>query len=214
MKESDLFKPVATLLSSQGFVVQGEVKNLDVFAVKGKTTIAVELKLTINLKLIYQVVDRLKLVDLVYLAVPQGAIKSLKSYHHMFLGLLRKLEVGLISIQDERAIVILEANFFDAVKSHQRNQRKQQGLMKEYLQRLNHPQVGGVKGPRLTAYRLRAMKIKAAMVEGKSYTIKQLKTSTNVTDVASILRHNYYGWFSHPSRGLYALREIQNKSIR
>ena len=204
MKESDLFKPVSTLLSSQGFVVQGEVKNLDVFAVKANTTIAVELKLVINLKLIYQVVDRLKLVDLVYLAVPQKALKALKRQQRLLLALLRKLEVGLIAVQDNRAIVVLEAKQFDSVKSHQRNKRKQQGLMKEFLQRLDHPQIGGVRGPRLTAYRLRAMKIKDAMMIGKTYTIKQLKALTNVHDVASILRHNYYGWFTHPERGLYS----------
>ena len=205
MKESDLFKPIATLLKAQGFVVQGEIKNLDVFAVKEKLTIAVEMKLAINLKLIYQVVDRLKLVDLVYLAVPQSAINSLKNHHKLFLGLLRKLEVGLITVQNDRAIVVLEAKPFDSLKSHQRNKRKQQGLMKEFLQRLDHPQIGGVKGPRLTAYRLRAMKIKDAMMIEKTYTIQQLKALTNVHDVASILRHNYYGWFSHPSRGLYSL---------
>jgi hypothetical protein len=204
MKESDLYKPVASLLKSQGFIVQGEIKNLDVFGVKEKLTIAVEMKLTINLKLIYQVVNRLKLVDLVYLAVPQRAIKALKKQQGFFLALLRKLEVGLITIQDDRAIVALEAKPFDAVKVHQRNKRKQQGLMKEFLQRVDHPQIGGVKGPRLTAYRLRAMKIKDAMIDGETYTIKQLKTLTNVADVASILRHNYYGWFTHPSRGLYS----------
>ena len=204
MKESDLFKPVASLLKSQGFIVQGEIKNLDVFGVKDNTTIAVEMKLAINLKLIYQVVDRLRLVDLVYLAVPQKALKALKRQQKLLLALLRKLEVGLITVQDDRAVVVLEAKPFDAVKVHQRNKRKQQGLMKEFLQRLDHPQIGGVKGPRLTAYRLRAMKIKDAMMIGKTYTIKQLKTLTNVADVASILRHNYYGWFTHPSRGLYS----------
>jgi len=205
MKESDLFKPIESLLKAQGFVVQGEIKNLDVFAVKEKLTIAVEMKLAINLKLIYQVVDRLRLVDLVYLAVPQKALKALKRQQKLLLALLRKLEVGLITVQDDRAIVILEAKPFDAVKVHQRNKRKQQGLMKEFLQRLDHPQIGGVKGQRLTAYRLRAMKIKDAMMNGKTYTIQQLKALTKVYDVASILRHNYYGWFSHPSRGLYSL---------
>jgi hypothetical protein len=204
MKESDLFKPIANLLKAQGFTVQGEIKNLDIFAVKDNFTIAVEMKLTINLKLIYQAVDRLKLVDLVYLAVPQRAISSLKRQHGLFMGLLRKLEVGLITVQGDRAIVVLEAKPFDAVKSHQRNKRKQQGLMKEFLQRVDHPQIGGVKGPRLTAYRLRAMKIKEAMIPGKTYTIKQLKALTNVADVTSILRHNYYGWFAHPARGLYS----------
>jgi hypothetical protein len=204
MKESDLFKPIETLLKTQGFLVQGEIKNLDIFAVKEKLTIAVEMKLAINLKLIYQVVDRLKLVDLVYLAVPQKALKALKRQQRLLLALLRKLEVGLITVQDDRAIVVLEAKPFDSVKSHQRNKRKQQGLMREFLQRVDHPQIGGVKGPRLTAYRLRAMKIKDAMMTGKTYTIKQLKALTNVHDVASILRHNYYGWFTHPTRGLYS----------
>jgi hypothetical protein len=84
--------------------------------------------------------------------------------------------------------------------------------MKEFLQRLDHPQLGGVRGQRLTAYRLRAMKIKDAMKEGQSYTIKQLKQSTGVTDIASILRHNYYGWFVHLRRGLYSLSEtVLNK---
>jgi hypothetical protein len=204
MKESDLYKPVASLLKSQGFIVQGEIKNLDVFGVKDNTTIAVEMKLAINLKLIYQVVDRLRLVDLVYLAVPQKALKALKRQQKLLLALLRKLEVGLITVQDNHAVVVLEAKPFDAVKVHQRNKRKQQGLMKEFLQRVDHPQIGGVKGPRLTAYRLRAMKIKDAMIDGQTYTIKQLKTLTNVHDVGSILRHNYYGWFTHPSRGLYS----------
>jgi hypothetical protein len=210
MKESDLFHPVAALLTAQGFAIQGEVKNLDVFGVKASLTIAVEMKLTINLKLMYQVVDRLKLVDLVYIAVPQSAIRVLKSHYPLFIGLLRKLEVGLITVDQDRALVVVEATPFDRLKSHQRNKRKQHGLMKEFLQRADHPQVGGIKGPRLTAYRLRAMTIKDVMVHGETYTIQQLKAFTNIADVASILRHNYYGWFSHPSRGLYCLQKHVN----
>jgi hypothetical protein len=205
MIESDLYNPVASLLKKQGFTVQGEIKNLDVFAVKESITIAVELKLIINLKLMMQAVDRLKLVDLVYIAVPQKAIKALKHEYKLFVGLLRKLEVGLITVQEEKALVVIEAIPFDSKKSRQMNKRRLQGLMKEFLQRVDHPQVGGVKGERLTAYRLRAMKIKEVMQEGQSYSIKQLKALTMVEDVASILRHNYYGWFIKYRRGEYAL---------
>jgi hypothetical protein len=212
MKESDLFSPVASLLTSQGFLVQGEIKHLDVFGVKDTLTIGVELKLKMNLKLIYQAVDRLKVVDLVYIAVPHQAIKTLKSNYRLLLGLLRKLEIGLITIQDSQALVVVEATPFDSVKSHQRNKRKQKGLMKEFLQRVEHPQIGGIKGPRMTAYRLRAMKIKDVMVQGETFTIKQLKALTHIDDVASILRHNYYGWFSHPSRGLYCLCDHEKMS--
>lgn len=207
MIESDLYNPVATLLKKQGFTVQGEIKNLDVFAVKESITIAVELKLIINLKLIMQAVDRLKLVDLVYIAVPQKTIKALKHEYKLFVGLLRKLEIGLITVQEDKALVVIEATPFNSKKSHQMNKQRLQGLMKEFLQRIDHPQVGGVKGQRLTAYRLRAMKIKEVMCEGQTYSIKQLKALTKVEDVASILRHNYYGWFIKYGRGEYALAE-------
>jgi hypothetical protein len=211
MNESDLYTPVETLLIKQGFTVQGEVKNLDIFGVKGTLTLAVELKLLMNLKLILQAVDRLKLVDLVYIAVPQRAIQSLKHDYQLLVGLLRKLEIGLITIEHDQAIVVIEAIPFDAKKSHQMNKRRQQGLMKEFVQRLNHPQVGGIKGQRLTAYRLRAIKVKEAMKDGQPYSIRQLKILTNVADVASILRHNYYGWFVHLARGQYGLsKQVQS----
>ena len=106
-----------------------------------------------------------------------------------------------------KTVVVDIARTLDAKKSHLANKPRQQGLMKEFLQRLDHPQLGGVKGQRLTAYRLRAMKIKAAMNVGQSYTIKQLKQSTSVDDLASILRHNYYGWFVCVSHGQYSLVE-------
>ena len=203
--EYELFLPVKNLLNRQGFKVQGEVKSLDVFGVKDHETIAVELKLMINLKLIYQAVDRLKLADYVYVAVPQSILRSQKQQYPYFLGLLRKLEIGLIAVQGEEALVVLEAKPFLAEQSRKRNVRRSASLIKEFLGRGDSEQIGGVQGQRMTAYRLRVIKLQQAMQPEALYTPKQLKQLTGIDDAYSIVHHNYYGWFKKVKRGHYAL---------
>jgi hypothetical protein len=206
--EYELFLPVKTLLKRQGFHVQGEVHSIDVFAIKDKETIAVELKLSINLKLIYQAVDRLKIADYVYVALPHSVIRAQRQSHHYFLGLLRKLEIGLISVQGEQAFVILEAKSFFQEQSQKRNVRRRASLIKEFLGRGDSEQTGGVQGKRMTAYRLRVMKLQQAMQPQALYTAKQLKQLTGVDDTYAILHHNYYGWFKKVKWGHYALVDV------
>lgn len=203
--EYELYEPVKRLLVRQGFRVQGEVKSLDVMGVKGEETIGVELKLAVNLKLILQAVDRLKLVDAVYIALPQVSLKTQKSQYPLLIGLLRKLEIGLITVQGEQAVVVLEAKPFDAQLSRQRNRRRQASLIQEFLGRGDTEQRGGVQGVRMTAYRLRVMKIVEAMKTQPMWTSQQLKRVTGIEDTYSILHHNYYGWFIKVKRGHYAL---------
>lgn len=202
--EHELFEPVKRLLTRQGFQVQGEVKSLDVLAVKDQETIAVELKLMINLKLIYQAVDRLNIADAVYVAIPYHALRQHKQTRY-FIGLLKRLEIGLISIQGDKAIVLLEAKPFNQVASRQRHLKRKASLLKEFFGRGDSDQKGGIQGQRITAYRLRAMTIKDAMVLNTMYTPKDLKARTQVHDTYSILRNNYYGWFKKVKRGHYSL---------
>ena len=67
--ERDLYPPVKALLESLGFTVRGEVNGCDVVAVRGDDLVIVELKRAVNLELLLQAVDRLRLTDAVYLAV-------------------------------------------------------------------------------------------------------------------------------------------------
>ena len=60
MKESDLYPPVKQFLESQGYGVKGEVQDCDVLSVRGEEEpVIVELKLSLNLNVILQVVERL-----------------------------------------------------------------------------------------------------------------------------------------------------------
>jgi hypothetical protein len=56
----------------------------------------------------------------------------------------------------------------------------------------------------MTAYRQEALACAAAMVEGPRRP-RDLKPVA--PRAASILLHNYYGWFSRAERGIYALTE-------
>ena len=71
MKESDLYLPLKRFLISQHYEVKGEVQDCDVVAIRGKEApVVVELKLTLNLDLVLQAVDRLLLTPKVYIGIP------------------------------------------------------------------------------------------------------------------------------------------------
>ena len=71
MPETDLYMPVKSLLESMGAVVKGEVGDIDIFGLMPDgRTVAVEMKLHLNLDVIIQAVLRQKVADSVYIAVP------------------------------------------------------------------------------------------------------------------------------------------------
>lgn len=78
MREVDLYPPLKRFLTEQGYEVKSEVQNCDVIAVRGdEPVVVVELKLSINLIILLQAVDRLQITDTVYIGVPKG-ISALK----------------------------------------------------------------------------------------------------------------------------------------
>ena len=96
MKESELYAPIKAHFEAQGYEVKGEVGAADVMARRGADPeVMIELKLAFSLTLFHQALERLKLVDDVYIAVlrPEGkaGMKRLKanvtpvSYTHLTL---------------------------------------------------------------------------------------------------------------------------------
>lgn len=72
MRESDLYLPLKRLLESQDYEVKGEIQDCDVLAVRGhEDPVVVELKLSLNLDLILQAVERLSLTPKVYIGIPR-----------------------------------------------------------------------------------------------------------------------------------------------
>ena len=74
LSESDLYIPVKDFLELQGYEVNGEVKGCDVVALRGnEELVVVELKLSFNLELIMQAVERLAVTSKVYVGIPVGS---------------------------------------------------------------------------------------------------------------------------------------------
>ena len=102
MKESDLYLPLKRFLESQNYEVKGEVQDCDAVAVRGtEAPVVVELKLSLNLNVVLQAVDRLSLTSKVYIGIPKQCKILNRSRKHI-IKLLRMLGLGLLVIDSKR----------------------------------------------------------------------------------------------------------------
>ena len=207
MKESELYPALKQFLESLGYEVKGEIQDCDVLAVRGEEEpVIVELKLTLNLDVILQSVDRLAVSDKVYIGVPAKR-KSSKKRRRQVLKLLRMLGLGLLEIDPSLATgsvnVTLDPGGYQPRKSRQRRER----LLGEFLQRVGDPNQGGSDRRRgiMTAYRQRALAIASHLSEhgpGKAAAISDALAEPRARD---ILYRNVYGWFERIDRGIYQI---------
>lgn len=208
--EQDLYRCVKTLFEELDFSVKAEVLNCDVLAVRNDLYIAVELKLKLNLEVILQAVDRQKTVESVYIAVPVWGLPKQKSRYKAICHLLKRLEVGLILIDEQGdgllAFIESDAVHFDRGKSMQRNAGYQFHLKKEFKMRYGDDNIGGsTRVKRMTAYRQDALAF-AILIDAGYSTLKELKSIAPALDSkTTILQHNHYGWFNRVKRGVYEL---------
>lgn len=205
MKETELFEPVKNLLIEQGYQVKAEVKDIDILGYKDDVYLAVELKTSFSMKLIYQAIDRQKTMDIVYIALPKTALPKSRTQFRQFTYLLKRLEIGCIIVDEKKAEVILEATLYDIEKSRARYKKRKQSILKEYHLRKNTLNVGGSKGKRLTRYKEMVVEIGLFLIEQEQASVKEIKEKTGLLKTASILQKNYDAYFERVSRGIYQL---------
>jgi len=96
MKETDLYPPIKQLLESQGFEVKAEVGSADIMAMrKDEAPVIVEMKTGFSLTLIHQAIERLKVTDLVYVAIPEWKGRSGWKAFVANRTLCRRLGIGI-----------------------------------------------------------------------------------------------------------------------
>jgi len=214
MEEKDLFLPIKSLLENQGFMIKGEVNDIDILAVKDDFMLAVELKTKINLKLIYQAIERFKICEKVYLGVPIEAIKSHQKNMKSLILLLKRLGIGLIVIKKAQAEVYLDALEYDVKKSKERNKQKKIKALNEFKLRENTKVLGGTKGTRMTYYREQVIQIAKVLKLQQTASPKLIRSETHIEKTSSVLQKNYYGWFKRINRGQYQLSEIGMNELK
>ena len=207
MSESDLYLPVKRFLESQGYEVKGEVGDCDVAAVRGdEELVVVELKLSLNLELVLQAVDRLAVTSKVYVGVPVGT-HNLRRRRRQTVKLLRMLGLGLLVIDPD-----VERHGVDAVLDpggyRPRRSRRRRGLLlREFVRRVGDPNLGGasVRNGIMTAYRQRALEIALFLRTNGPTKASQVAAAIGDPKARDILYRDVYGWFDRPSNGIYAL---------
>ncbi len=210
--ETDLYEPVAAYFTELGYEVKAEVNDCDLVALKKDELIIVELKLNLNVTLLIQAAERLKLTDHVYIAIvePKGSRRRKKWRDQ--LHLIRRLELGfiLVSFRGKRKQieVIHEPKAFNKKQSQARNKRKRIKLIEEFRARESNLNIGGSYQTKLiTAYKEQAIHIALCLKENGEQSAKTLQENGTSKKTYAILYDNHYGWFKRVARGIYDLTE-------
>jgi len=205
-RETSLYAPVKRFLEERGYEVRGEVWGCDVVAVRDEEMVVVELKTTMNLALILQGIDRLKLTDLVYLAVPAPGRNQMARWAET-IQLCRRVGLGLLTVRPNARIgsgveVAADPEPYKPMQSKARRQR----VLGEFRRRSGDHNVGGSsREPRITAYREAALLVARELRDGGPLPVREIRLGSGCPQAGTILSKNYYGWFAREAPGVYSL---------
>ena len=234
LKEKDLFEPLKNWLEAQGFTVYAEYNGIDVIAVKEDEVVAIEMKKTMNLKVIDQILNVRDRVNKAYVCVFNQPKKRAFQDNNMSIGeqILRKLNVGLIKITalnsyyhaDEGITFNIENVWYKPVK---------QEIPSEYFKNIPDyykKNIGGVKSGdgSLTPYKVSILTLEDYFIERKNKpsTIKEIATDIGdklhwTNPKASIRqsltsweeKHFYYGYTKGYDKMIIQLQDYYYKQL-
>lgn len=200
-READLYPPVKAYLEAQGYDVKGEVGAADMVALRGdEDPVIVELKLRVNLTLYHQAVTRLRMTDLVYIAVPKP--KGRKALRENMI-LCRRLGLGFLTVRKDG---VVEAQCDPGPYAPRKNKSKRDKLLREFHRLQGDPNDGGsTRHGIVTAYRQDALRCAMYLAETGAEKGSIVAKATGVGNATTLMRDNHYGWFKKVEKGVYAL---------
>jgi len=204
-KEADMYPPIRQLLQEQGFTVRGEVKGCDIAAVKDDALWLIEMKLTANLKLLFQAVEKQTSTDWVFVAIPRP--RSARDKHYtQFSRLLKRLNIGLITVALDSPRRVADIIHFPTGNDEKNNAASRK--IKREIAGRSVDTHGGTQQKVNTAYRERCVRIATLLeIHAPVNAPELMKTHGCEADTYNILRANNYGWYEKVGRGVYALSD-------
>lgn len=215
MQESDLYLPLKEYLEHQGYEVKGEVVNCDVVAMRGaEEPLIVELKLTLNLTVLLQAAEHLRVTDKVYVGIP-ASTSILKKQKKKVIRLMRLLNIGLLLIDTAGNKGFVEVLLDPGDYRPKKNSRRKELLLGEFTQRTGDPNLGGTARRKglMTVYRQRALCIAKSLHENGPTKASEVALKTGDAKTRDILYRNVYGWFERQGKGIYTLSPRGLKEI-
>ncbi|MDR1541228.1 MAG: DUF2161 family putative PD-(D/E)XK-type phosphodiesterase [Clostridiales bacterium] len=212
MKETDLYGPVKKHFELLGFTVRSEVRGCDLAAFKGEELVIVELKLDFNIKLLYQALERQKLTNSVYVAIPRPKRSNSLEFRSK-VEIARRMKIGLIVVGLDSPAKCVEEVVLppggDEKNSARRNGEKRAKVLKEAAGRRGDYNQGGSSRVKInTVYREKAIKIACALEKsGPMASPALIKRYGCDKNSYRIMKSDYYGWFSNLGKGVFLLND-------
>ena len=209
--ETSLYQPVKAFLEAAGYEVKGEVGSCDVVGLSTSDPdiiVICELKLTFNLELILQAVDRAALADEVWVAARISARGKGREADARYRNLCRRLGIGMLGVSDRGDVSIIVSSISPMPRT---NPKRRSRLVREHQRRRGDPALGGSsRTPIMTAYRQQALICAEALINGP---LRPRDIKSMAPDAGRILLSNVYGWFHRVSNGVYELTETGRQTV-
>ncbi|WEZ84099.1 DUF2161 domain-containing phosphodiesterase [Rhizobium sp. 32-5/1] len=210
--ETSLYLPVKSFLEKAGYVVKGEVGGCDLVGLSEddpSIVVICELKLSFNLELILQAVDRAAISDEVWIAAKVSARGKGREADKRYRDLCRRLGIGMLGISDGGDVSVIVGSVSPMPRT---NPKRRSRLMREHQKRRGDPAIGGsTRVPLMTAYRQQALGCAAALATGPA-RVRDVRTA--VPDAGKLLLSNVYGWFERLDRGVYGLTNAGREALQ
>jgi hypothetical protein len=220
-----MYEPIKAFFTSMGYDVRAEVKNCDIVMVKEDEILIVEMKKSFNMALLFQLMERQKITEQVYAAIPNPR-RSRSNSGRIYNGNFTKIKkicaclgIGLITVDCDSALKNIEIVCNPAVPAKTGESKRKQALrgkvIGEISGRTGDLNTGGVsKKPIVTAYRETVIRTACAMeraaLDGReAVTARELLNEFNAPpNTAGILKRDFYGWFAKSEKkGAYELSD-------
>lgn len=212
--ETDLYYPVRDFLQAQGYTVRSEVRRCDITATKGDQLLIVELKLSLNTTLLVQAIDRQRLTDLVYVALPKPSTREWSQRWPGLQQLLRRLELGLLLVSFTGGDGFVEVAFDPGPTEQRKSPRRLQAVLREIAGRTGDYNLGGSSRRKLlTAYKEQCLYIVWWLQQLGPQSPQALRLRGTCDQTPSMLYRNYYGWYIHQRKGSYEISEAGAQAL-
>lgn len=156
VKEKGLFEPLKVfLLKNMGCErVYAELHDIDAVGKHGNVAIGVEMKTSLNFKVIEQAINRIGLVDYIFICVPKPKFR----HRSFILDWLKELGIGLIYYDKASRTTTI----YSWGKRHRRS--KYTNILNNVKEEIHSVNIGGSKGgDTITEYKLTIEKIKECL---------------------------------------------------
>ncbi|MES5098591.1 DUF2161 domain-containing phosphodiesterase [Agrobacterium sp. BA1120] len=209
--ETSLYLPVKAFLESAGYLVKGEIAGCDLVGISGDeppVVVICELKMSFNLEVVLQAVDRAAIADEVWIAAKISAKGRGREADKRYRDLCRRLGIGMLGISDRGDVSVIVASVTPMPRT---NPKRRSRLVREHQKRRGDPVLGGsTRVPVMTAYRQQALGCAAALLNGP---LRVRDIRAGVPEAGKILLSNVYGWFERMDRGVYGLTDAGRDAL-